>query len=135
VARYTRSRPHHAIAILLLLAIAIAGCSSQADSAGQLGAVAAQPSAPAEEPASEDGVNGAEPLSGNFAPIEQRIIKTGEVGLEVDNVAVVVAQVRAMAVELDGYVGGSQAGTRAEPALVTLRVPAERFDELLSRLH
>ena len=39
-----------------------------------------------------------------------------------------------MAVELGGYVGGSQAGTRAEPALVTLRVPAERFDELLTRL-
>ena len=39
-----------------------------------------------------------------------------------------------MAVELGGYVGGSQAGTRDEPAHVSLRVPAERFDELLSRL-
>ena len=90
--------------------------------------------APPREPASGDGGNGAEPPSGNFAPIEQRIIKTGEVGLEVDDVAVVVAQVRAMAVELGGYVGGSQAGTRDEPAHVSLRVPAERFDELLSRL-
>ena len=134
MASYTRSRQHHAIATLLLLAIAIAGCSSEAGAPAQLGGAEAQPSGAAGEPTSEDGGNGAEPPSGNFAPIEQRIIKTGEVGLEVDNVAVVVAQVRAMALELGGYVGGSQAGTRAEPALVTLRVPADRFDELLGRL-
>ena len=117
MASYTRARPHLAIATLLLLVIAIAGCSYRPTRAGQLGgAASAAERARPREPASEDGGNGAEPPSGNFAPIEQRIIKTGEVGLEVDDVAVVVAQVRAMAVELGGYVGGSQAGTRDEPA-------------------
>ena len=89
---------------------------SRPDTAAQLGGAAAQPSAPRRRTRQRGRRDGAEPPSGNFAPIEQRIIKTGEVGLEVDNVAVVVAQVRAMAVELGGYVGGSQAGTRDEPA-------------------
>jgi hypothetical protein len=40
-----------------------------------------------------------------------------------------------MATELRGYVGGSQAGTRDEAATLTLRIPADRFDEALSRLH
>ena len=46
----------------------------------------------------------------------------------------ILAQVRALAAELGGYVGGSQAGTLDQAASVTLRVPAERFDELLTRL-
>jgi Domain of unknown function (DUF4349) len=71
----------------------------------------------------------------NAVPIEQRIIKTGEVGLLVDNVAATLARVRGMAVEMGGYVGGSQAGTLDESASVTLRIPADRFDELLTRLH
>jgi hypothetical protein len=78
------------------------------------------------------GPDGAPP---NAVPIEQRIIKTGEVGLLVDNVAATLARVRGMAVEMGGYVGGSQAGTLDESASVTLRIPAERFDELLTRLH
>jgi hypothetical protein len=78
---------------------------------------------------------GQEEPPGEAAPIEQRIIKTGEVGIEVDNVAGMLARVRAMAVELGGYVGGSQAGTLEQSATITLRVPAARFDELLSRLH
>ena len=47
---------------------------------------------------------------------------------------VILAQVRALAAELGGYVGGSQAGTLDQAASVTLRVPAERFDELITRL-
>ena len=138
MASHTRAPWHLVIAALVLFAIAIAGCSSQAGDA-LVGApdVATQPSAPAEEPTGGNGGNGgneAEPPGGNFAPIEQRIVKTGELGLEAGDVAVVMAQVRALAVELGGYVGGSQAGTRDEPALVTLRVPAEEFDELLTRL-
>jgi Domain of unknown function (DUF4349) len=78
------------------------------------------------------GPEGAPP---NAVPIEQRIIKTGEVGLLVDNVAATLARVRGMAVEMGGYVGGSQAGTLDESASVTLRIPADRFDELLTRLH
>jgi hypothetical protein len=66
---------------------------------------------------------------------DQRIIKTGEISLEVPNVTTAVAKVRAMALDLGGYVGGSQAGTRDEPATLTLRIPADTFEGALARLH
>jgi uncharacterized protein DUF4349 len=120
-----------AVAVLLL----IAGCSSQGAGASEQPAGGnALSSAPAEEPQGAGGETGGQPPRADFAPIEQRIVKTGEVGLEVDDVATVLAQVRAMAVEVGGYVGGSQAGTLDQSASVTLRVPAERFDEVLTRL-
>ena len=68
------------------------------------------------------------------APVEQRIVKTGEVTLEVPQVAEASGQIRAMTVELGGYVGGSQAGTLEDQATLTIRVPADRFDEALARL-
>ncbi len=66
---------------------------------------------------------------------EQRIVKTGEVTLQVTSVADASSQVRTMAVTLGGYVGGAQAGTLDESATLTLRIPAARFDDALSRLH
>ncbi len=66
---------------------------------------------------------------------DQRIIKTGEISLEVPNVTTAVARVRAMAVDLGGYVGGSRAGTRDESATLTLRIPADTFEDALTRLH
>ena len=68
-------------------------------------------------------------------PIEQRIIKTGEITLEVGNVGEALGRVRAMAVELGGYVGGSQAGTLEDRATLTLRIPAASFEDALARLH
>ena len=77
-----------AVAVLLL----IAGCSSQSAGAPQqLGGGDALPSAPAEEPQAGDGETGGQPQRADFAPIEQRIVKTGEVGLEVDDVGTVLA--------------------------------------------
>jgi len=126
--------------ILVLLALALSACSGassgafpEALSGGGDSAVGA-----ASVPASEDRETttaGPEGPAGNAALIEQRIIKTGEVAVEVDNVAVILARVRVMADELGGYVGGSQAGTLDESASLTLRIPAARFDELLARLH
>ncbi|MGI8828860.1 MAG: DUF4349 domain-containing protein [Candidatus Limnocylindria bacterium] len=78
------------------------------------------------------GPVGGEPLA---APIEQRIIKTGEITLEVENVAETLGRVRALTAELNGYVGGSQAGTLEESATLTIRVPADGFDTMLARLH
>jgi predicted small secreted protein len=66
---------------------------------------------------------------------DQKIIKTGEITIEVPDVAAALGRVRAMAVEFGGYVGGSQSGTRDESATLTLRIPADRFEDALSRLH
>jgi hypothetical protein len=124
-------------ALLLILAV-LAGCAAAGTSPavdegrGAVGGGVEQPAASV--PAGAGPVPG-RGSNGEAVPIEQRIIKTGEVGIEVDNVATVLARVRAIALELGGYVGGSQAGTLEESATLTVRVPAARFDELLARLH
>jgi hypothetical protein len=124
-------------AALFVIALVLAACGSQgaAGASAPAGADAGGGQVPAASAGNGQGAGGEEQPAGDFAPIEQRIIKTGEVGLEVDNVPGVLAQVRAMAVELGGYIGGSQAGTLDDSASITLRIPAARFDELLTRLH
>jgi Domain of unknown function (DUF4349) len=143
--RHDRPRSPGLPMLIVLLALALAGCA-QAGS-GDAGAGRAAPAADegaedlaggaaglTEGAAADGGGTGQDGPTGELAPIEQRIVKTGEVGLVADDVMITVAQVRALAVELGGYVGGSQAGTAADPAMLTLRVPAEQFDELLTRL-
>lgn len=76
--------------------------------------------------------DGSQPLA---APLERQIIKTGEITIQVSNVANTLGRVRAMALELGGYVGGSQAGTLEDAATLTLRIPAARFDDALAGLH
>lgn len=123
----------------LVLALALAACGAgqsgmpDAGGAGEGdGVPAGEPGDGAEQPASSEGPGGQD---GNFAPIEQRIVKTGEITLEVDNVAETLGRVRAMVAELNGYVGGSQAGTLEESATLTVRIPAPAFDTALARLH
>jgi hypothetical protein len=91
------------------------------------------------EEAAEGGTGVLEPDDGAAppltAPIEQRIVKTGEVTLEVEQVGESLGRVRAMAVELGGYVGGSQAGTLDDRATLTIRIPAASFDDAIARLH
>jgi hypothetical protein len=65
----------------------------------------------------------------------RRIVKTGEITIEVPNVAIALARVRTLALKLGGYVGGSQAGTLDQSATLTLRIPAAKFDEAIARLH
>jgi len=134
------------IGLLLILAAAVAGCGaggSMADVGTDLQAAGSEAPAAAErdagageETADGAGATGGGPAGGegNAAPIEQRIIKTGEVSVEVPDVFAAVGRVRAFALELGGYVGGSQAGSDDQGATLTLRVPAARFDEALERL-
>ncbi len=140
--RSTRAGAASIAALLVTIILVLAACGSQAgigDSGGDEAAgVGGQPrDGQAGEPPGEQSTAGGGPDSpaGYAAPIEQRIIKTGEVMLEVGNVAESLGRVRALAVGLGGHVGSSQAGSLDESASLTLRVPADRFDELLARLH
>lgn len=134
----SRSRFPRQLVLLASLALVIsaglAACSSSAGTATNDGRfAAAQASAAAAEPAaggSTDSKSQAQLVSE-----QQRIVKTGEITLEVESVANGLSRVRAMAIELGGYVGGSQAGTLDQSATLTLRIPAARFDDALSRLH
>ncbi|HET9416511.1 MAG TPA: DUF4349 domain-containing protein [Candidatus Limnocylindria bacterium] len=126
----------------LVLGVILVACGSQAafqdvgeelEAVGEPAASGAVGQAAGGEPRTDESGEGqAPPLA---APIEQRIIKTGEITLEVTNVGEALGLVRAMAVELGGYVGGSQAGTLDDRATLTLRVPATSFEDALSRLH
>ena len=130
-----------ALLIILVLGLVLAACGAnsagapgvdQRDAEGEPAASAARENSgggPGSEPQPDDG---APPLA---APIEQRIVKTGEVTLEVENVGEALGRVRAMAVELGGYVGGSQAGTLEDRATLTIRIPAATFEDALARLH
>ena len=66
---------------------------------------------------------------------DRKIIRKGEIGIEVSNVAAAGARVRALALELGGYIGDSQSGTLGQSATLTMRIPAARFEDALARLH
>lgn len=121
---------------LVVLAVAAAGCSSAGapvEVDGKLAAAsAAGVTSDAQAPAPAGQAGGDKALA---YTADRQIVKTGEVTLEVANVANALGRVRAMAVELGGYVGGSQAGTLTDAATLTLRIPASRFDDALARLH
>ena len=125
--------------VLALAACATSGASPAALSQNGNGAAAGATAAP--EPGTGrdlvgapggNNSDGGQPLA---APVERQIIKTGEITIEVSNVANALGRVRAMALELGGYVGGSQAGTLEDAATLTLRIPAARFDDALADLH
>lgn len=115
-------------AVALVLAACSGGGSFQ-NVGGDLGAGATVPP----EPSGAAGEGPGE-ADGFAVPAEQRIIKTGELTLEVDDVGTALAAVRSLAQQVGGYVGGSQAGTVEQSATLTLRIPADRFEETLARL-
>jgi hypothetical protein len=109
-----------------------AGAREEAAAGGQAGDQARDAEAQPDEGEAPGHEPGDEPLA---QLAERRIIKTGEVTIEVESVAEALGRVRALATELGGYVGGSQAGTLEQAASLTLRIPADRFDDALARLH
>ena len=128
--RHARPFTTRSLAILLLLVVAFAaaGCAA-AGSGPQAGNPGGAP-APGDDLSGGNG-NGDQPA--NLA--DRMIIKTGEITVEVPNVAAAMGLVRALALELGGYVGDSQSGTVGESATLTLRIPADQFEDALARIH
>ena len=126
---------------LLVLVLVLGACAAGSGEAALERPDAGEPggaSAPGPADGSDDdGGVGEGPASEdpNFTLVEQRIVKTGEITLEVVNVAETLGRVRALVAELNGYVGGSQAGTLEDRATLTARIPAPAFDTALARLH
>ena len=132
--RFTSSLSTRRLAILSLLIVAFivaaCGAASGPGAPQDVGDDLGGGGAPGPGGGTDGGGAGEQP-----ALADQRIIKTGEIGIEVPDVTLALARVRAMARDLGGYVGGSQAGTRDEAATLTLRIPADRFEDALARLH
>jgi len=151
------------LALLLLTALVLGACAS-AGSALNPG-----------PPSRDSGGTGVAPGEAGYLPVSggvtdakgdfssadlaaRRIVKTGEITIEVSNVGTAIGKVRALALQLGGYVGSSQLGSPIpypdplpypqQPdgtsekapvytgsATLTLRIPAARFDEAITRLH
>ena len=126
------------IPIILVLAIAlIAGCA--AGPAGILPVPAPEPMPPQEYAdkggysGNEDGYSGTVPDE-NFT--ERKIVKTGYITLEVEDIAGTMNKITDLADDLGGYVVSSRKYEYDErtSGSIRIRVPADRFEEAFERL-
>jgi len=97
--------------------------------------------APAPPPAGEAAYSGTEQYrtgEGEYdeTGIDRKLVKTGQLTLEVDDIVEAMDSVAEIAGELDGYVVSSSKHERENRVFghVSIRVPAERFDEAFDRL-
>ena len=135
-----RSRSQRIASLIAILLVSILMVACEAGSAGApegpelVGRVPEGEAADRDESAGggDAGSDGGAPEPAS--PIEQRIIKTGEISIEVGDVMDGVRAVRALATEMGGYVGASQASHSGAGATLTLRIPADRFDATIERL-
>lgn len=89
---------------------------------------------PSEEFVEDKGYPGAaEP---DEVTIERKIVKTGYITLEVEDIAETISEVTKVADELGGYVVSSHKseGEKQVSGSVRIRIPADRFDEAFDRL-
>lgn len=132
----------------LLAATAAIACSTSAEKSGSSVAVsegsasdavklsiAAAPAAPM--PASPaDGAASDERAQRQVDLLAQSmIVRTGSASIRVDSLATGLAQVRALATRVGGYIGNTQVaaqGGAAPQATLELRVPSARFDEAVA---
>ncbi len=135
--RTSRQVPARWLVVLgaLLLTFVVAACSAASP---QTGGDDLSGRDSGGTPVDEGGLPGPDGFlndGGGFGDIADRqIIKTGEVTIEVADIAASLGRVRALAIELGGFVGGSFLGARDDYATLTLRIPADRFDDALTRL-
>jgi len=128
------------IPIVLILSLLAAGCAKAPEAvvapAPPPAEMAPPPqSAPGEAYSKADQYRTGE---GEFdeASIDRKLVKTGQLTLEVDDIVEAMDSVAGIAGELDGYVVSSSKHERENRVFghVSIRVPAERFDEAFDRL-
>ena len=138
--RTRRSLPARPLVGLLLVALAVAACAGSAarldavggpvgDDQGRdtFGGEAAAPSA-APAPAADDGTTAVRD--------DAKIIRTGQLQLQVADVADATARARTAIAAVGGYIGSSQISREGDDiyATVTYRIPSDRWDEGLEAL-
>ncbi len=127
---------------LTILALLLSACAQAALAPDKNGEVPVDVAAPGRDlsvggpvPAPDEAGGGSVTGDPAAAPADRSIVKTGEITVEVDNVAETAGAVRALAVQLDGYISNSSQGDVQEAATLTMRIPADRFDEAIAGLH
>ena len=88
---------------------------------------------PSEESVGDKGYPGTVP---GELTIKRKIIRTGSITLEVEDIAGAIGKVADVADELGGYVVSSHKSEdeKRTSGYITIRVPADRFDEAFDRL-
>ncbi len=142
-------RPIRYSLFLTALLIACDGASDMPATAGEQSRLEAPAAAP---PVSMDEVAVAGRVSSEFGNPAQAttpdpsrdpgisgpmIIRTGQAGVEIDSLEIAVAQVRALAQRVGGFIANTQMQLGQEQfrsAMLEIKVPAARFDELLAGL-
>jgi hypothetical protein len=141
----TFSNRRAAVGALLVLLV-VAGCASGSstilskvgasipDSAGERGAASAAASA-APGPAFGDTGGGGDPNNAAFLD-DAKIVRTGTMSLQVDDLASAVRAARDAVRGLNGYVAGSRQTNDGENSVaeVTYRIPSDRWDEALDAI-
>jgi hypothetical protein len=151
----TPGRSARTIAAILLAALAVAACASASapvDTTRDGAFVAAPTAAPAPadqgmttaESGSAAGAGGAAPVdgqqgaanAGSNAADQLLVIKTGNLILQVDDIATALVKARGVIAGLGGYVSGSDEANEGERhvAVITYRIPAARWDEAIDAL-
>jgi len=135
-------RPVHAVAgLLLATALALAGCSGADSSGGDSGSDSAALSeakgaAPGGAADSDSGAGGKQASTAPTLPTSH-IIRTAELTVQVKNVPKALEAARTTTENAGGYVGKestSRDEEGAEETRVTLRVPVDKYEEVLAEL-
>jgi len=136
------ARPVHALAgLLLATALALTGCSGADSSGGDSGSDSAALSeakegAPGGAADSDSGAGGKQASTAPTLPTSH-IIRTAELTVQVKNVPKALEAARTTTENAGGYVGKestSRDEEGAEETQVTLRVPVDKYDEVLAEL-
>ncbi|WP_330348018.1 DUF4349 domain-containing protein [Streptomyces sp. NBC_00582] len=134
-------RPVHALAgILLAAALALTGCSGASDSGGD-GASLADKAAAGGAEVQSDAKEGAGASGSQASPAPKitanRIIRTASLAVRVKDVPKALDEARTTTESAGGYVGNestSRDEDGTERTRVVLRVPVERYDDVLAEL-
>ncbi|WP_333739110.1 DUF4349 domain-containing protein [Streptomyces sp. IBSBF 2806] len=144
--RRPAARPAHALAVVLLAAaLALTGCGGADDSGASSSADKAAAGRPAagDAGAAQDAKEGAG-ASGSKAtaaprpgPVTDRIIRTATLTVQVKNVPKALDEARATTENAGGYVGDETTvrdEDGAEHTRVVLRIPVQKYDDVLAAL-
>lgn len=126
-----------AIIVSIVLLSSLAGCASRSTSSDASFPGMAPPPAPM-APSDSSGLNIYETgkQSTGYTTTDRKIIKTGYMTMVVQSITDSLDNIAAVANELGGYVVSSNKneGTRVTSGYITIRVPAPKYDEAISRL-
>ncbi|MFI1047839.1 DUF4349 domain-containing protein [Streptomyces griseoruber] len=133
-------RPVHALAgVLLAAALALTGCSGASDSGGDSSSLADKAAAGEVDRSDAKAGAGASGSQASSAPklTANRIIRTASLSVRVKDVPKALDEARTTTETAGGYVGDettNRDGDGTERTRVVLRVPVERYDEVLAAL-